>query len=126
MRMYPRSEFPITKLAPVSQANGRINRASIKSRFSAVGCPNANVEIAVAAIKAGTDPTLAMQLAMLAYYASELMIEPIDRVSSAIRYSAESAHAEKFPNGKCAEDRAARREGRSSRWGTPEFHRATI
>lgn len=123
MRMYSRSEFPVTKIGPIVDAKGRINRRSIKMRFGAIGCPNGSVEFVVGAIKAGTEPCLAMQLAMLAYYAKDLSIEPVERVSRAILTNAKAAHRAAHPNGLYAEEYAAMREGRASRWGTPEFHR---
>lgn len=122
--MYPRSEFPIEKLPPIVRANGSISRAAITTRFSAVGCPHGKVDVTVAAIKAGVDINVAFQLGMLAYYADDLSIDCIERTTRAMLQGAEKRHAETFPRGKCAEDLAARREERLSRWGTPEFHRA--
>jgi len=123
MKMYPRSEFPVVKLPPIIRANGSISRAAIATRFSAVGCPHGKVDVTVAAIKAGIDINVAFQLGMLAYYANDLSIDALERTQRAMLHSAEKRHAEKFPHGKCAEDLAALREGRPSRWGTPEFHR---
>ncbi len=125
MKMYPRSEFPVEKLPDIIRANGSISRAAIATRFSAVGCPHGKVEVTVAAIKAGIDLNVAFQLGMLAYYANDLSIECIERTTRGMLHSAKMRHAEKFPHGKYAEDLAAEREGRSSRWGTPEFHRAS-
>lgn len=125
MRMYPRSEFPVEKLPDIIGANGSVSRAAIAMRFSAVGCPHGKVEVTVAAIKAGIDLNVAFQLGMLAYYADDLSIECVERTARAMVDSAKKRHAEKFPQGKCAEDLAALREGRPSRWGTPEFHRAS-
>lgn len=125
MRMYPRSEFPVEKLPDIIRPNGSISRAAIATRFSAVGCPHGKVDVTVAAIKAGIDLNVAFQLGMLAYYADDLSIECVERTASAMVHSAKKRHAEKFPQGKYAEDLAAEREGRPSRWGTPEFHRAS-
>lgn len=126
MRMYPRSEFPSERLPDIVSSNGSVSRVALKARFSAVGCPNAKPEVAAQLIKAGYSPRLAMQLTMLAYYAEELMIDCVKRTSDGIQRNAEQEHAEKFPRGRCAEDLAARREGRVSRWGTPEYHRQAI
>lgn len=125
MRMYPRSEFPVEKLPDIIRANGSISRAAIATHFSAIGCPHGKVEVTVAAIKAGIDLNVAFQLGMLAYYANDLSIECTERTANAMVHSAKKRHAEKFPQGKYAEDLAAQREGRPSRWGTPEFHRAS-
>jgi len=119
--MYPRSEFPNDKLPEIVRKNGSVNKAAVKIRLCAVGCPNAKAEIAVAAIKAGHSITVALQIAMLAYYADDLMVDCIERTCNAIKANAERKHADKFPLGKCAEDIAARRERRPSRWGTPEY-----
>lgn len=124
MKMYPCREFPIQKLPVIVRANGSISRTAIAGRFSAVGCPHGKVDVTVAAIKAGVDINVAFQLGMLAYYADDLSISCIERTTRAMLHHAERRHAEKFPQGKCAEDLAALREGRASRWGTAEFHRA--
>jgi hypothetical protein len=122
--MYPRSEFPVEKLPAIVRPNGSISRAALVTRFSAVGCPHGNVDVTVAAIKSGVDLNVAFQLGMLAYYANEMSTDCIERTCRHITRTAEKRHAEKFPQGKCAEDLAAAREGRPSRWGTPEFHGA--
>jgi|SRR5882762_15101 len=124
MKMYPRSEFPVEKLPAIVRANGSVSRAALVTRFSAVGCPHGKVDVTVIAIKAGIDINVAFQLGMLAYYADDLFIDCIERTTRTMLRSAEKRHAEKFPHGKCAEDIAARRENRPSRWGTPEFHAA--
>lgn len=125
MRMYPRSEFPVEKLPDIVRANGTISRAAVITRFSAVGCPHGKVDVTVAALKAGINLNVAFQLGMLAYYADDLSIECVERTARAMVTSAKKRHAEKFPQGKYAEDLAAEREGRPSRWNTPEFHRAS-
>jgi hypothetical protein len=122
--MYPREEFPTTVLRPIRNARGAVSLAAIAERFSAYGCPLADPKVAAALIKAGHEYGLAINLAMLAHYAKDLSVDCVDRTANAIRRGVESQHATKFPRGKCAEDMAARREGRPSRWGTAEFHRA--
>lgn len=123
MRMYPRSEFPVEKFPAIIRKNGSVNRASLAMRLSSAGCPNAKAEVAAAAIKAGHTPETALKIAMLAFYMDDLSMDCIERTCGAITRSAERNHAKKFPNGKCAEDLAARLEGRPSRWGTADFHR---
>lgn len=124
MRMYPASEFPKETFPEIVRKNGTVSRAALKMHFSAIGCPTAKPELAAAAIKAGYDVSVAIQIAMLADYASGLSIDCVDRTCRAILHVAKRKHAQKFPHGKWAEDMAARREGRPSRWGTPEFHSA--
>lgn len=123
MRMYPASEFPVEKLPAIFRKNGSVNRAALKMRFSAVGCPLAKPEVAAALIKAGHSIDTAFKLAMLAYYMDDLSMHCVERTCKAIVDSTEKKNAEKHPHGKCAEDIAARREGRPSRWGTQDFHR---
>lgn len=123
MRMYPRSEFPVVKFPEIIRKNGSVNRAALAMRFSSVGCPNAKPEVAAALIKAGHSIDTAFKVAMLAYYMDDLSMDCVERTCKAITDSTERKHAERHPNGKCAEDIAARREGRPSRWGTPDFHR---
>lgn len=131
MKMYPRSEFPIERLPEIVRTNaaGRvtISASAIKSHLSARGCPNADAQVVIALIRSGAQPGEALQLAMLAYYYTDKhgpSMHCIDRMFSAIKYAAESKDMQMFPSGKTAEEVAARREGRPSRWGTPEFHRA--
>ena len=123
MRMYPRSEFPIEKLPAVIRKNGSVNRAAVRMRLSSVGCPNAKPEVVAAAVKAGHNLDTAFKVAILAHYMDELSMDCVERTCRAIVDSVEREHAKKHPHGKCAEDIAARIEGRPSRWGTPEFHR---
>lgn len=126
MRMYHHSEFPVEAFPEIIRKNGTVNRAALKMRFSASGNPHANAEVAAAMIKAGYDVNVAFQLAILAsQYGSKHgpSIDCMQRTVGMIMDCAELAHAKMHPHGKCAEDRAARLEGRSSRWGTVEFHR---
>jgi hypothetical protein len=124
--MYPRSEFPTETPPPICDAKGRIRLAALRYRFSAMGCPHASPEVAAALIKSGCDSGIALSLAMLAYYAQECMTEPLARTSDALAHMVEREHATRHPHGKCAEDLAARREGRESRWGGREFHGAAF
>ena len=121
-----RREFPVAKFPDIVRANGSINRAAFAMRFSAAGCPHAKPEVAVALMKAGASEDQAFQLAILAAYVTDSggpMVECIERTSRAILHSAKEEVAARYPWGKEAEDRAARIEGRASRWGTDEFHR---
>lgn len=118
-----RREFPVQKFPSITRANGSINRAAFAMRFSAAGCPHAKPDVAVALMKAGASANQAFQLAILAAYVTDGMIEPIERTSRAILHAAKEDVAQRYPWGKEAEDRAARIEGRESRWGTDDFHR---
>lgn len=122
MRMYPRSEFPVEKPPLIVSAEGRISARALKTHFSALGCPQASPTVAVALIKDGHSPSDAIRLAMLACHIKSLSMDCIERTAAAITAVAEKNHADRFPTGKCAEDRAARRENRPSRWGTRQFH----
>jgi hypothetical protein len=42
---------------------------------------------------------------------------------SGIHRTTRETHAAIFPQGKCAEELNAAKEGRKSLWGSPEFHR---
>lgn len=128
MRMYPPSEFPTEKLPDIIRKNGSVSRAALMTHFCASGHPHAKPEVAVAMIKAGYGLNVAFQLAILAsQYGGQHgpSIDAMERTITAIKNSAERLHAQKYPHGKCAEDIAARREGRPSRWGTREFHAAS-
>jgi hypothetical protein len=124
VRMYPRSEFPVEKLPEIIRKNGSVNRRALAMRFGAAGCPNAKPEVAAALIKAGHSLDTAFKLAMLAHYMDDLSMHCVERTCKAIISVTEGRNAMANPTGKCAEELAARMEGRPSRWDTPEFHRA--
>lgn len=122
-----RREFPVTRVAPIIGENGKINRRSIGMHLSGNGCPNASVELVVAAMKSGLGAFEAIQLAMLAAYMGSKggpMVECIDRMTRIISSNMHEAAAMQSPFSKWAEERAARLEGHESRWGTAEFHHA--
>lgn len=124
-----RREFPVEVAPPIFKANGTISRGALRWRFSANGCPHANVEVAVAVLKAGGSPSAAIALAMLAEYVAGKggpSIDCIERTAGAMLYNARREHAERYPFGKESEDQAARIEDRPSRWGTDEFHNGGI
>lgn len=79
--------------------------------------------IAFAAIKAGLDERAALLIAAKAFDAAKLYVWKFEN-DYAMHSHLERISAAQHPNGKCAEDIAARREGRPSRWGTAEFHAA--
>lgn len=99
MRMYPRSEFPVEVMPSIIRPNGSINRAAIGMRFSAIGCPHGNIDVVVAAIKTGVDVNVSLQLGMLAYYANNESIEPMERITKAVIHSAKQRHIVKHPRG---------------------------
>jgi hypothetical protein len=122
-----RREFPVERLPDIVRKDGSVSRSALKMRFSACGCPHANADVAAAAIKSGCTPGMAIQIAMLtSYYAGSHGpdVANVERMANAIVHSAKELHAQTNPYGKYAEDRAARLEGRPSRWGTTEFHAA--
>lgn len=120
-------EFPVEKLPDIVRKNGSISRSAIACRLSSVGCPHGNVDVAVAVLKTGGTQTEALHLAMLASYYSDKngpSMDCLERMCNGIQRAAEQKNAQMHPTGKSAEDLAARREGRESRWGTADFHRA--
>lgn len=76
-----------------------------------------------ALIAAGLDDKQAAAVLRLTYDAAEGYTWQLPD-GSHLRRATQERNAAKHPNGKDAEDLAADREGRPSRWGTPEFHRA--
>lgn len=118
-----RREFPNEPLPAIVRANGSVSLSAIRTWFSAMGCPHGVIDVTAAAIKSGLEVGAALQLGMLAYYRADLSTHCIERVTAAMLHATREAHAAKFPWGKEAEDRAARIEGRASRWGTDDFHR---
>lgn len=99
MSMYPRSEFPTEVMPPIMRTSGTINRAAIAMRFSAAGCPHGNVAVTVAAIQSGADVNVAFQLGMLVYYANEMSVPCMERVTNWMLHGAKKRHAEKHPRG---------------------------
>lgn len=123
-----RREFPVERAPSIVRANGSISRAALQAHFSALGCPHAKAEIAVAVLKSGGTETAAIHLAMLAAYYTDPhgpSIEPMERTTRAMLEAAKLRHAQLSPRGLYAEERAARLEGRESRWGSRDFHFAS-
>jgi hypothetical protein len=84
-----------------------------------------------AAVKVGLNDAQAFELTKEAYYAAkgyDFMLagdgQPIFTDKCGLRRETIKRNALEHPQGKCAEDLAAENEGRPSRWGTEEFHRA--
>lgn len=75
-----------------------------------------------AGIKAGLNLDQAFMLALDAFKASHGYSFDLPK-GSGLYEATRRRNAAEHPNGKDAEDLAAEREGRPSRWGTPEFHR---
>lgn len=125
-----RREFPVERLPTIVSARGAISRSAIKTHFSARGCPNASADVAAALIKAGAEPSEALALAIFAHHVTCKYgpdVGSMENCAHALMHHATEKHARMHPNGKCAEERAARLEGRASRWGTAEMHRgATV
>jgi hypothetical protein len=120
-----RREFPNERLPDIVGATGKVSRGALRTWFSAMGCPVADPEIAAAVLKSGGSQTQALQLAIFtAYYLYKHgpMIEPMQRYADGMMHAARELAARHAPWGKEAEDRAARLEGRESRWGTDDFH----
>lgn len=121
-----RREFPVEVAPAIFRADGSISRSALRWRFSACGCPHANVDVAVAVLKAGGSAAAAIELAMLADYRAGKFgpsVECVERTAAMMIRNARTEHAERWPFGKEAEDQAARFEGRPSRWGTDDMHR---
>lgn len=86
----------------------------------------AAADIKRAALRLGLTEAQAFELVKAAYDAAEGYVWKLsDGPEGGARLFSvtEARQAAEHPNGKCAEDIAARREGRPSRWGMPEFHR---
>ncbi len=117
-----RREFPVEKIPAIVGANGRVNLRAITMIFSLNGCPNAKPAVAAALIKNGVDANTAIKVTMLAHYMDDSSVHCVERVTAAINHAVKEDNAARYPWGKEAEDRAARFEGRESRWGTCDFH----
>jgi len=78
-------------------------------------------DIIRAALRAGLDEKQACHLAKLAFSAAEGYTWQLPE-GSHIQRATKERNAAEHPNGRDAEELAAEREGRLSRWGTPEFH----
>ena len=100
-----------------------VRTSKIISVMWALGMPTHDAKFANiyrAGLKAGLTEAQAFELTKEAYYAAKQYDWqlPIGGLQRATR----EANAAQFPQGKCAEDLLAQREGRKSRWGTPAFH----
>lgn len=112
----------------------RIQTRQIIETMWALGMPTNDARFANiyrAAIKAGLDEDQAFALTKDAYYAVkgyEFELagagESPSKDKCRLRLATMRRQAREFPDGKCAEDLAAERENRPSRWGTAEFHHA--
>ena len=92
----------------------------------AMGMPTSDDKFANvyrAAIKAGLNDQQAFALVKDAYNAAKGYEWSLSE--GHLKLAPQKRHAVEFPMGKCAEDLRAIAEGRPSRWGTPEFHRAS-
>lgn len=78
------------------------------------------------ALRLGLTNGQATALVRIAYAAREGYTWRIPEDAGIMKYHTQIRNAAEHPNGKDAEDLAAAREGRPSRWGTPEFHRAEV
>ena len=106
-----------------------VSTRKIQEKMWAMGMPSSDARYANvvrAGMKAGLDFDQAFALAKAAYNASKgYSWKLIEGPHSGSLYDATRArNAMEHPNGKDAEDLLAEREGRPSRWGTPEFHRS--
>lgn len=78
------------------------------------------------AIKIGLSNGQAMALVRLTYNSARGYAWSLKWGADSLEHETKLANAAKFPNGKDAEELSAAREGRPSRWGTPEFHRGRV
>jgi hypothetical protein len=104
----------------------KIRTQSIIASMWAQGMPATDARFAHvyrAAIKAGLTSLQATALVKDAYLAARGYEWKLSQ-GSALHHATQVAQAALHPQGKCAEDLLAAREGRASRWGTEEFHRA--
>jgi len=102
-----------------------IRTQSIISMMWAMGMPSNDARwanIYRAAVKAGLNDAQAFELTKDAYNASNLYDWKLAE-GSGIHRTTRETHAAIFPQGKCAEELNAAKEGRKSLWGSPEFHR---
>lgn len=118
-----RREFPVEKIPPLIDPKGRVSANAARMRFSAVGCPKADPEVLRALVKSGVSVDQAFRLTILAAHAADLLIEPLERYAAAVVECSKIEACQRHPYSKYAEERAAKLEGRASRWGTDDFHR---
>lgn len=76
-----------------------------------------------ASVKAGMTDGQALAVVRLSYTVVRGYTWLVEPDAGAIKYQVQIRNAVLCPNGKDAEDLAAAREGRPSRWGTHDFHR---
>lgn len=103
-----------------------VHTRRIQATMWAMGMPTSDARFADiyrAALKAGLTDGQAFELTKAAYDAANHYVWKLPE-GSGLHRETEKAEAERSPFGKCAEDIAARAEGRPSRWGTPAFHSA--
>lgn len=108
-----------------SRNKAKVNTRKIVETMWAMGMPSRGREyadIVRAAMRAGLSYDQAFALARDAYHASKGYSFNLAE-GSQLHAATRRRNAEQHPNGKDAEDLAAEREGRPSRWGTAEFHR---
>jgi hypothetical protein len=111
----------------------RIIRSQVRGAMWEAGRPcndNRYAEIYVACIRAGLSDRAALNLAMQAHDVAEgytWKFEPERHenvLPRQLHRIVKQENAIRSPNGKDAEELAAEREKRASRWGNPEFHHA--
>lgn len=104
----------------------RVFSRRIISAMWALGMPATDArfaDVVRAALAAGLDDNQAFQLAKLAYDAANGYTWKITEGGQRLERATRDRNAREHPNGKDAEELDAERAGRTSRWGTPEFHR---
>jgi hypothetical protein len=105
----------------------RIYTRKIIATMWALGRPSTDARWANlfrAARAAGLNEQQAMSLTCEAYDAAHLYVWKID--GYALKSATRARDAQEHPRGKSAEEIAAELEGRPSRWGTLEFHKAAL
>ena len=96
----------------------------------ALGMPTSNEQakrfavIYRTSIKAGMSEKQASMLIRSAYDAAQGYTWKLAEDARFLERATKERNATTHPNGKDAEELAAERDGRASRWGTQEFHRA--
>ncbi len=102
----------------------------LQSWMWALGMPTSNDEakrfaaVYRAAVKVGMTDGEASAMVRLSFHASKGYAWEVGQDAQILERHVKIKNATEHPNGKDAEELAAEREGRPSRWGTPEFHRA--
>lgn len=98
----------------------------------ALGMPASNEEakrfaaVYRAAIKVGMNDGEASGMARMSYDIAKGYTWKVAEDAQIVERHVKQKNAAEHPHGKDAEDLAAEREGRPSRWGTPEFHRSVV